>query len=205
MSAVIEERDGGPLVVKEAARLTGADGEALEAKPVMALCRCGQSNNKPFCDGSHKAAEFDSGRSDDHTPDGLRAYGGKDITVHYNRMLCSHAGECEARLKAVFDPSRNPWIVADNGSRDDIIAVVTACPSGALSYSEPDQPPQHAIDAAPGITIEENGPYRVAGIPLASARAADGGSTDKYVLCRCGKSKNKPYCDGTHHDVNWRA
>ena len=56
--ASIEERKNGPLVVKGVTRMAGPDGTALESKPVMALCRCGRSATKPFCDGSHSDAGF---------------------------------------------------------------------------------------------------------------------------------------------------
>ena len=58
--AIIEQRENGPLVVKNCADLQLADGTAAEAKPVMALCRCGGSSNKPFCDGTHKEIGFES-------------------------------------------------------------------------------------------------------------------------------------------------
>jgi len=200
----IEGRDGGPLVVKGLTRLTDQDGKTLESRPVVALCRCGASKTKPYCDGSHSEIGFDSSCSDDHTPDGLRAYEGKTVTVHYNRLLCSHAGECVKRSKSVFDPSRKPWILPDNGSRTDIIAVVQACPSGALSYSQNGQEPQHEIIGEPGISIEKDGPYRVVGVPLLSPQPGEGACPEKLVLCRCGASRNKPYCDGSHHDIKWR-
>lgn len=202
--SMIEERDGGPFVAKGIARFSGPNCEPIDTKSAMALCRCGASKNKPFCDGSHNEIGFDSRPADDRTPDKLRAFEGKDIIIHYNRLLCSHAGEC-GTLKTVFDPSRRPWIEPDNGDADDIIAAVTACPSGALSYSLPGGSPQHAVDGAQGISIEQDGPYRVAGIPLTTARPAAGACPDKYVLCRCGASKNKPYCDGTHHDIGWKS
>lgn len=204
-TGTIEEREGGPIVAKNVSRLIGHNGEIMEAKAVMALCRCGVSKNKPFCDGSHNEIGFNSEPSDDRTLDHRKAYQGADVTVHYNRLLCSHAGECSNRLGSVFDPSRKPWIAPDNGDRNDVIAVVEACPSGALSYSLPDQAPQHAVANTPGITIEKAGPYRVCGIPLAGARLAEGACPDKFVLCRCGASKNKPYCDGTHHDIEWKG
>jgi CDGSH-type Zn-finger protein/ferredoxin len=169
----------------------------------VALCRCGGSKNKPYCDGSHSEIGFDSRPSVDRTPDEVRTYEGKQVTVHYNRLLCSHAGECGRRLKSVFDSDRKPWIMSDNGTPQDIIAAVKACPSGALRYSLPGEAPQHAMPGAAGISIEKDGPYRVVGIPLATPRLAEGASRDKYTLCRCGASKNKPYCDGTHSSIRW--
>lgn len=202
LTSVIEERDNGPLVAKGITRLTGSNGAAMETNPSMALCRCGASKNKPFCDGSHNEIGFDSRPLANRFPDKLRAYKGKDITVHFNRLLCSHAAEC-VKLGPVFDPSRRPWIEPDNGRVDDIIATVTACPSGALSYSLPGQERRYAVTELPGISIEANGPYRVTCVSLASARPSAGTCADKFVLCRCGASKNKPYCDGSHRDIDW--
>jgi CDGSH-type Zn-finger protein/ferredoxin len=200
---VIEERPAGPLVAKSVPRLTDAGGTPLEQRAVVALCRCGQTKNKPYCDGSHSEIGFSSDPSPDRTPDGVKVFQGKHIDVHYNRLLCSHAGECGGRLKSVFDPNRKPWIEPDNASADDIKDVVGRCPSGALSWSEPGGSPQHITPEAPGITIERDGPYRVTDIPLASGVQAEGACPDKYVLCRCGASKNKPFCDGTHADIEW--
>lgn len=200
---VIEERPSGPLVAKAIPRLTDFVGENLETRPVMALCRCGRSQNKPYCDGSHSDMDFATEPSPDRTPDGVRVFRGKQIDVHYNRLLCSHAGECGARLKTAFDTKRDPWIVPDNATPDQIRDVVRACPSGALSWSEPGGKARHVFAEQPGITIERNGPLRVTKIPLASGFQAEGASPDKYVLCRCGASKNKPFCDGTHAVSGW--
>lgn len=201
----IEERDGGPLIVSMLPALTDADGSALATRPVMALCRCGASKNKPFCDGSHSKIGFDSAPSDERSPDEVLSYEGKEISVHYNRLLCSHAAECGRRQKAAFDSSRQPWIIPDNAPKDAIMEVVEACPSGALRFSVSGSVPEHAHVDGTGITVERDGPFRVSGIPLAGSRQAQGASPDKYVLCRCGASRNKPFCDGTHYDIGWSA
>ncbi len=202
-SPTIEQRGGGPLVAVHLPVLTGADGKAHESKPVMALCRCGASKTKPYCDGSHNEIGFDSTPSDDRSKDEILTYDGEEVTIHYNRLLCSHAAECGRRQKAAFDSSRKPWIIPDNASKDGLLEVVEACPSGALRFSLPGEDPQPARADEAGITVERNGPYRVSGIPLAAPRLAKGASEHKYVLCRCGASKNKPYCDGTHVDIGW--
>lgn len=201
----IDQRDGGPLVAMAIPRLTGPDGANLATKPVMALCRCGASQNKPFCDGSHNTIGFDSSPSKNRTNDEVQTYEGKEITVHYNRLLCSHAAECGKRQKAAFDSSRKPWIEPDNASVEEIKQVVNACPSGALRFSIDGKEPQQASADATGVTVEPNGPYRVTGIPLAAARLAQGANAEKYVLCRCGASKNKPFCDGSHVDIGWKS
>jgi CDGSH-type Zn-finger protein len=199
----IAGRDGGPLIVTDLPALTGSEGQALPNKGVMALCRCGASKNKPYCDGSHAAVGFDSTPSDDRSKDAILTYEGKEVTVHYNRMLCSHAAECGRRQKAAFDSSRTPWIVPDNAPADGLAEVVMACPSGALRLSQPGDAPQFSQSDAKGITVEKDGPYRVTGVPLDAAQRAQGANPDKYVLCRCGASKNKPFCDGSHVDIGW--
>jgi len=200
----IEERDGGPLVAVRLPVFRDAQGE-LDPRPVMALCRCGASKNKPFCDGSHSEVGFDSTPTEDRSKDEILTYEGKELTIHYNRLLCSHAAECGTRQKAAFDSSRKPWIVPDNATKEGLLEVVKACPSGALRFSVPGGAPEHALPGVEGITVEADGPYRVAGVAMASARLAKGASPEKYVLCRCGASKNKPYCDGSHYDLKWKA
>ncbi len=209
-SPSIEERNGGPLVITGLPLLTDSNGEQISAKRVAALCRCGASKSKPFCDGSHSRIGFESTHSNDRSKDEILTYEGEEVTIHYNRILCSHAAECGKRQKAAFDSSRKPWIVPDNATADDLREVVNACPSGALRYSSggdngPDAQPQHAQSDIKGITVERNGPYRVAGIPLLDARLARGANPEKYVLCRCGASKNKPFCDGSHVDIGWTS
>ncbi len=201
---VIEAKEGGALIVKGLKRLIDGDGKPLKQKPVTALCRCGASQSKPYCDGSHNEIGFDSSCSADATPDQLQKFDGTEISIHYNRLLCSHAAVCTTRLKPVFDNTRKPWIIPDNGTAEEAIDIVKACPSGALSYSLDGHEPQHAVGEIEGITIEKNGPYRVVDIPLVSPRLAQGACDRKQVLCRCGASKNKPYCDGSHYDIKWR-
>lgn len=204
-SPAIDQRDGGPLVAMAVPNLTGEKGENLQTKPVMALCRCGASKNKPFCDGSHNTINFSSDPSEERTKDEVLTYEGKDITVHYNRLLCSHAAECGKLKKAAFDSSRKPWIKPDNATPEEIQNIVKACPSGALRFSVNGEEPQKVGADSVGITAEKDGPYRVAGIPLLSPRLAEGAHGEKYVLCRCGASKNKPYCDGSHFDIGWTS
>ncbi|MEX3007383.1 CDGSH iron-sulfur domain-containing protein [Hoeflea sp. TYP-13] len=200
---IIEQRENGPLVVKNLSDLRLADGTAAEAKPVMALCRCGGSQNKPFCDGTHKNIGFESAGSDVAAKDKVRAYEGKDVTVYYNMLLCSHAGECGRRAAAVFNPKQKPWIQPDNGTREDIHEVMQACPSGALRYSETGGRAELVANGDVCITVEKDGPYRVSNVPVEAGYWAQGQSEKKYVLCRCGKSGNKPFCDGTHRDEGW--
>ncbi len=94
----------------------------------MVLCRCGASKNKPYCDGAHSSSGFSDEKSLDRTADEILTYDGREITVHYNRLLCSKAYECGHRLERVFDTTRDPWVDPDQGTVEEIVDVVRACP-----------------------------------------------------------------------------
>jgi len=200
---VIEERENGPFVAKGLSSVEGSDGTAIEAKPIMALCRCGHSKNKPFCDGSHNDAGFQSRGGEPAGKDKILTYAGTEISVTYNPRLCSHAAECGRLADHIFNPKQKPWVQPDNGTVEEVRAVVAACPSGALALAGADGPEQ-VIGDAPQLRIEKNGPYWVTDVPPPVPVQGEGGGPRKYVLCRCGLSGNKPFCDGTHKDVGWR-
>jgi uncharacterized Fe-S cluster protein YjdI len=131
-------------------------------------------------------------------PDKRDNYERESITIHDNRGICSHSGYCSDGLPAVFRMDKEPWIDPAGATRDEIVATIRKCPSGALSYSidgveHPDR------DGEPAIFVAPNGPYVVTGGPeLTGTARGEGASTEHYTLCRCGGSKNKPFCDGQH-------
>jgi len=186
-------------------------GEPLFTTVGIALCRCGASKNKPFCDGTHNVIGFSSANktleeNDDikktAIKDKRRDYPGKEITVHDNRKICSHAAECVNNLSSVFKLGSRPWINPDASKMNDIIDVVRRCPSGALSYSidgveyrDPEE------QRNPTVRVLKNGPYHITGgIELIgeNIQFGEGASKEHYTLCRCGASENKPFCDGAH-------
>jgi CDGSH-type Zn-finger protein len=199
----ITVRENGFIRAANIPNLKNTNGQNMEVKAVMGLCRCGQSANKPFCDGSHKRTGFDGSPADNSDQQKIYSYAGAEIDVHYSKLLCSHAAECGRLASAVFDPAQKPWIQPDNGSADLIKEVVQACPSGALRYSLKGEEPQHLTADQAGISIQKDGPYWVQNIPLEGGDSGPNGTDTKYVLCRCGQSKNKPFCDGTHRDIGW--
>jgi CDGSH-type Zn-finger protein len=203
----IKPTQHGPLLVTNLARLTGTGGEALPTSPEMALCRCGASKNKPFCDGTHARIGFTSDRDPAHTSDGVKDFPGAEITVHFNKLQCSAAEECSRGLPRVFrhgDVTRflsgKGWIQPDREPVEKIIEVIRRCPSGALRYTVNGKTgPDHS--EAPNIRIRKNGPYEVKGsIPLRTSFWMQQQNPQLYALCRCGASRNKPFCDGSH----WR-
>ncbi|MGB5965430.1 MAG: (4Fe-4S)-binding protein, partial [Sulfurimonadaceae bacterium] len=130
-------------------------------------------------------------------------YEGQEITIHFNRSICAGAAACVHGLPTVFTSDNSTdWIRPDNEKNAKIIETIKACPSGALSYSVKGKT---TIDArsVPKITIVKNGPYKVEGITLEGMPTPTNFSTTKYVLCRCGHSKNRPYCDYSHAENSW--
>ncbi len=205
----ITPRDNGPLVVSDPPILRHLGGEEIATKDVAALCRCGMSANKPFCDGSHREAGFSTAPADARLRNSELTYegqvDGQDVTVAYTPVLCSHAGECSKRAAQVFRPSEKPWIQPEEGKLADILEAVAMCPSGALRVSVGARTEaQHLNRGEVVIEVETHGPYRVKNVALEAEFNGVGASRANYVLCRCGLSKNKPFCDGTHYDEKWR-
>ncbi len=193
----INPAPNGPYLVKNLERLASQKGP-VETKETIALCRCGASNNKPFCDGAHKSIGFDSDKHADRVADKRDNFVGANITIHDNRGVCSHAGICTDGLPTVFKLRQEPWIDADAESAEKIIATVRDCPSGALSYSI-DGVEHRDVDGEPAIFIAPNGPYVVTGgLDLENTELGECVSKERFTLCRCGDSKNKPFCDGAH-------
>lgn len=203
---VITVAEDGPLFFFKTSdelvieHVVSEDGAPYRHRVGIALCRCGQSKDKPFCDGSHGSAGFCSACCADEEMDRRKDYYGERITVHYNRLLCAHSEKCIKGLPAVFKKEGRPWITPDAADPKEVIKAVRRCPSGALSYSidgvehrDPETPRE------PRITVMNEGPLCVTGsIELKDARWGKGASKEHYTLCRCGASMNKPFCDGSH-------
>ncbi len=193
----ITPKPDGPYLVKNLTRLSNRNG-SIEARPAMALCRCGGSANKPFCDGTHARIGFSSARAEDRVPDRRDNYEAGTLTIHDNRGMCSHAGYCTDGLPSVFRLRTEPWIDPRGAPAEQIRETVRKCPSGALSYSI--EGVEHRDrEGPPAIVVSPNGPYVVTGGPeLADTPPGEGGSPEHFTLCRCGGSRNKPFCDGSH-------
>jgi len=193
----INPTENGPYLVEGLESLQNRKG-AVEAKPRMALCRCGGSGNKPFCDGTHAKIGFSSEKLEGRVTDQRDNYTGADITVHDNRGICAHAGRCTDGQPAAFKLGEEPWVDPDGASATEISKVINTCPSGALSYTVSGAEHRDR-EGDPGVFIAPNGPYVVSGGPeLLNTERGEGASTEHFTLCRCGGSKNKPFCDGTH-------
>jgi CDGSH-type Zn-finger protein len=192
--------------------LQNSEGEPLSTIRGVALCRCGASKNKPFCDGTHGIIGFSSKNKEslvDGSPiikDKRKNYAGKEITIHDNRKICSHAAECVNNLPSVFKFNARPWINPDEAETLQIINTIKKCPSGALSYSIDGIEYRDQNERTPMVTVSKDGPYLITGgIDLIGndIQLAEGFSKEHYTLCRCGASNNKPFCDGMHRTINF--
>ena len=184
--------------------LRRANGDPCASVRGVALCRCGGSKNKPFCDGTHGTNGFTDQNVADRSQNRRVNYVGKRLTIHDNRAICAHAGFCTDSLETVFRSHQETWIDPDGASVEKIIETIKRCPSGALSYSLENVEPRDQ-DRPPMVTVTNDGPYAVTGgIELVGVPFGEGASTEHYTLCRCGASKNKPFCDGSHWQVGFR-
>ena len=194
----------GPYKVEPAPALRRSSGAPLETPRAAFLCRCGGSKNKPFCDGTHRSNGFSDRKLADGSQDRRASYAGRRITIHDNRAICSHAGFCTDGLKSVFRMEQEPWIDPDGAAAEAIVEAVRKCPSGALGYAI-DGVEQRDQERPPAVTVTDHGPYAVTGgAELVDIAFGEGASREHYTLCRCGASKNKPFCDGSHWDAGFK-
>lgn len=134
-----------------------------------------------------------------------RSYEGRDVTVLYDLARCIHAKECVAGLPRVFDPDRRPWVDPDGASADSVARTIQACPTGALQYRRHDGGAEEA-PPEPAIRLVPDGPLYVEGrVELADADGRVRWTETRVALCRCGASKNKPFCDNAHLDIDFKT
>jgi CDGSH-type Zn-finger protein/uncharacterized Fe-S cluster protein YjdI len=126
---------------------------------------------------------------------------GTELMVSFDGNRCIHARFCVTQAPATFLANVDgPWIFPDATVTENLAAVVRECPSGALSYRRMDG----QDETAPPInlcTIRENGPHAL----RADLRIDNGPVGFRATLCRCGSSKNKPFCDGSHQKIGFTA
>ena len=130
----------------------------------------------------------------------IRSYEGDGITVLFDGARCIHAAECVRGLPSVFDADARPWVQPKGADADAVAAVVHRCPSGALTYERTDGGPAEPIPLGPPqIRTVPDGPLYVRGdVAIHDAEGNRVQAGPRVALCRCGASKNKPYCDNSH-------
>lgn len=132
-------------------------------------------------------------------------YTGKDVTVLWKPQLCMHSRRCFTGLPEVFDPMARPWVRIDGADAQRVIDQVAKCPSGALSIATANEETATTDAGASGpedrpvINVTTNGPLLVEGtVTLQHPDGRMERKEGKCALCRCGHSRNKPFCDGSH-------
>ncbi len=202
LSPSIQCAADGPYLVTNVGNVTDWRGVSLAPLPQVALCRCGASQLKPWCDGSHSVVGFNGEKAPDRVPDRLDTYKGQHLTVTDNRGTCAHSGFCTDRAPTAFRSSTEPFVAPSGARADELMRAARERPSGALGYAPEDRDPGGFADQVrePKIEVTLDGPYRVTGaIELLDGGARNAGaSLEHYSICRCGKSQNKPFCSGMH-------
>jgi uncharacterized Fe-S cluster protein YjdI len=128
-----------------------------------------------------------------------RAYAGDGIVVHWEPALCIHAANCIRGAPEVFDPQARPWVKTSAAGADQIAEAIRSCPTGALTYRRTDRAPQEAPDVPTSVVPLTNGPLVVRGdVEIVGPGGEVLRNATRVVLCRCGYSNNKPYCDLSH-------
>lgn len=194
-----------PVLSEHGEPLTWQKTRTYNLQGNYALCRCGKSSNKPFCDDAHESGGFDGTETTDTSSFAERAksYPGTGITVKDDRSLCTHAGFCGTRATNVWRMTRQ---TEDTAVRAQVIAMVERCPSGALTYSIAEGGPDVEPDLPQGVSVTPDGPLWVTGgVAIARVDGQVLETRNRVALCRCGASKNKPLCDGAHTDIGFKA
>jgi CDGSH-type Zn-finger protein/uncharacterized Fe-S cluster protein YjdI len=137
------------------------------------------------------------------TVDGVDYIEGRDLTLIYEGKKCIHSRFCVTWGPKVFIANvKGPWINPDAMPTDALTEIAHVCVSGAIRYKRKDGQPDEAPPPVNLVSVREGGPYAIrADIRLDGAPAV----SHRLTLCRCGASKNKPFCDGSHHEVNFAA
>jgi CDGSH-type Zn-finger protein len=180
--------------------LLGTDGE-------YRLCRCGQSANKPFCDGSHERVGFDGTETASRQPYLAQAgeEDGATVALTDAESLCAYARFCDVGgsiWRLVQQPDEQSTSLAVNEAK--------RCPSGRLVVWDRRTRESHEPDLEASIGLIQDpaegvsGPLWVrGGIPVVSADGVEYETRNRVTLCRCGASRNKPFCDGSHASVGF--
>ena len=185
------------------------DIEPLSTPARYFLCRCGHSANKPYCDGSHTRMEFDGTETASRAPyvEQAQALAGPEVVLADAEPLCAFARFCDRDGKV--------WNTVETAgvepSRDAFVDQVGQCPSGRLTALDrtTGQPVEPTLPASI-VLIEDpyeecSGPIFVrGGIEILDADGVAWETRNRVTLCRCGESKNKPFCDGSHASVKFK-
>jgi CDGSH-type Zn-finger protein len=180
------------------------DGEKYPAKETYALCRCGMSKTKPYCDGSHERTLFEGKETADKRPYLAQAdrIEGPNIDLTDEGDLCFGAGFCHHKKGDVWGLTQK----SDNKEcKEQAVRMACNCPSGRLvvwdkKTGKPIEPEfKQTISLIEEPDKGVSGPiWAKGGVPIVSSDGKQYETRNRVCLCRCGSSRNKPFCDGSH-------
>jgi CDGSH-type Zn-finger protein len=184
------------------------EGESVDVPVSCTLCRCGRSDRKPFCDGSHMDVAFDGTETAAREDYITRAavIEGPVVLVTDVTDLCSEARYCAA--------GQGLWNIVASASEPEAVGQVVRqadlCPAGRYVAWDVESGIAYEPDLDPSIGLVEDPQLGVSGglwvrgaIPVESADGFTYEVRNRQTLCRCGQSKNKPFCDGTHCETGF--
>ena len=181
---------------------------ATENEPT-ALCRCGASKQKPYCDGSHQTHHWKSRVTarPEALLDNIDITSGDELTLTDNPKYCVFARFCDAG-GGVWAATETSF---DDTSRRQAIRQASLCPSGRLMVwgNKSDYPFELRYEPSLGLIEDDalhtsGGLWVRGGIRIERENGSAYEIRNRAVLCRCGESANKPYCDGSHAALHWR-
>jgi CDGSH-type Zn-finger protein/uncharacterized Fe-S cluster protein YjdI len=120
---------------------------------------------------------------------------GSKMLLRFEGKRCIHSRNCVLGAPEVFLANvKGPWLRPDAVPAESLVAIAHGCPSGAITYERTDGAPQESAPSVNVLRIRENGPLAV----HAAIELEGRGAMFRATLCRCGASKNKPFCDSSH-------
>ncbi len=185
-------------------------GKSFPAADTYKLCRCGKSSKMPFCDGSHVHSHFDGTETASRKPFRERAMvlKGPTLILEDVEEYCAFARFCHTHEGNVWELTEDSDIAI---ARENAIKAASECPAGRLVIYDRTTMKPVEIPYTPSIAILQDpqrgvsGPLWVrGGIPIESADGKVYEIRNRVTLCRCGKSKNKPFCDAAHVSFRFR-
>ena len=160
------------------------------------FCACGRSANQPFCDGSHKSTGFDDTNPDIPVQE-VKSWQGKTIRTHFNPNVCMHAGHC----RGLGQLRKLETELGDLQVAEKIAHIVANCPSGALSYEMVDNSQPVVMASSAEVEVIQGGEIRIrSAVDSTDLKLHERQPENRLALCRCGMSKNKPFCDASHSE-----
>ena len=128
-----------------------------------------------------------------------RDYSNESIAVHWDSARCIHTGICLRSLPQVFDTQSRPWVDIDAADADAIAQTVERCPTGALRYERRDgRPGEEPVRPTLVVPIPDGPLLMVADLLVETPDGEEITHEGRLTLCRCGKTRNQPFCDNSH-------